>query len=292
MSDKKKHQPALSVEAQIDNLRKIGLTIENEEYAKAILNDISYFRLIKAYSLGLKPKNGNYYDGVTFEQIVELYLFNANFRQLLFAEIEQIEINLRCRIANYHSSKRGIFGYIDPTFFKSAKYHADTLKEINKEIRRNSKAPFIKNFKENYDPPEIPMYAAVEVFSLGTLSKFFKNMVSEDKKAIAKTYGVTYTYLESWFESIAYVRNICAHYGRLYNAKLSKTPQMYREYSNKGISSIRIFGILCCMKHILPNDQHWRDFVQSIQDLFFKYPAVDRKSMGFPDDWMMVLLDC
>lgn len=45
------------------------------------------FRLIKAYSLNLKPKNGEYHEGVTFGQIVELYLFNANFRQILFPEI-------------------------------------------------------------------------------------------------------------------------------------------------------------------------------------------------------------
>ena len=95
---------------------------------------------------------------------------------------------------------------MDPAFFKSAKYHSDALKEINKEIRRNSKAPFIKNYRDNYDPPEIPMYAAVEVFSLGTLSKFFKNMASEDKKEMAKIYGEPYTFLESWFESISYVR--------------------------------------------------------------------------------------
>lgn len=45
-----------------------------------------------------------------------------------------------------------------------------------------------------------------------------------DKKAVAATFGVGYTHFESQIESIAYARNICAHYGRLYNAKLSKTP--------------------------------------------------------------------
>ena len=36
----------------------LGLLIfEDEEYARKILNDISYFRLIKAFSLNLKPKN-------------------------------------------------------------------------------------------------------------------------------------------------------------------------------------------------------------------------------------------
>lgn len=79
----KKHQKALTVEEQIANLKSIGLIIKDEKFAARFLNDVSYFRFIKAYSLGLKPKNGTYYDGVTFEQLVELYLFNANFRHLL-----------------------------------------------------------------------------------------------------------------------------------------------------------------------------------------------------------------
>ena len=89
------------IDEQVENLKNIGLIVEDEEYAKKILNDISYFRLIKAYSLTLKPKNGNYAENVSFKQLVELYLFNANFRQIIFPEIEKIEINVRCRIANY-----------------------------------------------------------------------------------------------------------------------------------------------------------------------------------------------
>lgn len=99
--DKKLHQQPLSIEEQIENLKELGLVIDDEEKAKYLLNDISYFRLIKAYSIGLKPKNGKYFDGITFDQIVELYMFNADFRQLLFAEIEQIEVNLRyCKPRN------------------------------------------------------------------------------------------------------------------------------------------------------------------------------------------------
>ena len=79
----------MSIDEQINNLKEIGLIIEDESYAKKILNDISYFRLIKAYSLNLKAKNGKYDEGITFNQIVELYLFNANLRQILFAQIER-----------------------------------------------------------------------------------------------------------------------------------------------------------------------------------------------------------
>lgn len=72
----KEHQPTMTMEEQIENLQDLGLIIKNEAMAVSILNDVSYFRLIKAFSLGLKPKNGNYFEGVTFEQIVDLYKLN------------------------------------------------------------------------------------------------------------------------------------------------------------------------------------------------------------------------
>ena len=285
----KEQQPSMNVDQQIENLKMLGLRIVNEEYARRILNDISYFRLIKAYGLGLKGKNKNFDGSISFEQIVELYLFNANFRQLLFTWIEQIEVNLRCRVANHFSHIYGVLGYEDPDNFNDSGYHYDFLCEIKKEISRNSKAPFVKNFKNNYTDGKIPFYALVELFSFGTLSKFYKNMKPQDKKAVATLYGVGYTYLESWVEHIAFVRNICAHYGRLYNVNLAKTPKLYKQYTEKGISSIRVFATLLCIKHLITNDQHWTAFVDKLDKLFHKYPHVDKKLMGFPDDWVNIL---
>lgn len=289
MGEMRQHQPSMTIDEQVENLKSLGLIINDEDYAKKILNDISYFRLIKAYSLGFKPKNGNYNEGVTFEQIVELYLFNANFRQITFAEIEKIEVNVRCRIANYFADVYGVLGYKDPGNFVDEGYHNIFVEDIKEEIGRNSKAPFVRNFKENYEGGELPIYALVEVFSFGTLSKFYKNMKNTDKKAVAKSFGIGYTYLESWLESISYVRNICAHYGRLYNAKLSKTPILYKEYTQAGIGNNRIFGVLLCMKHILKYDTHWNLYVDQIEMLIDKYEKVDVKTMGFPENWKKLL---
>lgn len=291
MGNLRQHQPAMTIEEQIANLKGIGLLVQDEEYARKILNDISYFRLIKAYSLNLKERNNKYYENITFEHIVELYLFNANFRQILFPEIEKIEINVRCRIANYFSERHGIFGYIDSKNFKEEKYHSLFLSDIERDIRYNYKSPFVSNFVNNYEGGNLPIYALVEVLSFGTLSKFFKNMTNQDKKEIASTFGVGYTYLESWIESISYVRNICAHYGRFYNAKLTKTPILYKEYSRNGIGNNRIFGVLLCMKHLLIQDSHWKLFVDQIEMLFDKYEKVDIKMMGFTENWVELLND-
>ena len=55
----KKHQEPLSVGQQIKNLKRLNLFIEDEAAAIRFLNNVSYYRFIKAYSLGLKPKNGS-----------------------------------------------------------------------------------------------------------------------------------------------------------------------------------------------------------------------------------------
>ena len=289
MGELKKHQPPMTIDEQVENLKNIGLIVDDEEYVKKILNDISYFRLIKAYSLNLKSKNGCYNKQTTFKEIVDLYLFNSNFRQLIFPEIEKVEINVRCRLANFYAEQYGVLGFLQAENFSNENYHAQFLEDIKEEVRRNSKAPFVRNFKENYEGGNLPIYALVEVFSFGTLSKFYKNMLNKDKKAIAKTFGVGYTYFESWLESISYVRNICAHYGRIYNAKLSKTPILYKEYTQVGIGNNRIYGVLLCLKYLLKDDDHWNLFVDKIELLFDKYPCVQISTMGFPENWKVLL---
>lgn len=289
MGELKKHQPPMTIDEQVENLKNIGLIVDDEEYAKKILNDISYFRLIKAYSLNLKSKNGCYNKQTAFKEIVDLYLLNSNFRQLIFPEIEKVEINVRCRLANFFAEQYGVLGYLQAENFSNENYHAQFLEDIKEEVRRNSKAPFVRNFKENYEGGNLPIYALVEVFSFGTLSKFYKNMLNKDKKAIAKTFGVGYTYFESWLESISYVRNICAHYGRIYNAKLSKTPILYKEYTQVGIGNNRIYGVLLCLKYLLKDDDHWNLFVDKIELLFDKYPCVQISTMGFPENWKVLL---
>lgn len=81
MEELKHHQPSMTIDEQINNLKSLGLIINDDIYARKILNDISYFRLIKAYSLNLKVKNGRYKDNIKFEQLVEFsYIFFVQIR--------------------------------------------------------------------------------------------------------------------------------------------------------------------------------------------------------------------
>ena len=128
-SVKKSHQAPIGVNEQIENLISLDLQIEDKDYTKSVLNRVSYYRIVKAYSITLK-ENGKYIEGTSFENIVDLYLFDMELRHILFSLIEHIEVYLRAVITNYFSLKYGNFGYKDLSNYKKKNFHKSTLKEL------------------------------------------------------------------------------------------------------------------------------------------------------------------
>ena len=86
---KKSHKAPIGVNEQIENLIALDLQIEDKDYAKSVLSRVSYYRIVKAYSITLK-ENGKYIEKTTFENIVDLYLFDMELRHILFSLIEHI----------------------------------------------------------------------------------------------------------------------------------------------------------------------------------------------------------
>ncbi|KXA30189.1 Abi-like protein [Peptoniphilus harei] len=285
---KKIYQEPISIENQVKNLIDLGLLVEDKTYAKKILGRISYYRLIKAYSITLK-KDGRYISGISFEDIVSLYKFDRELRQLIFEIIEHIEVSLRAVITNYFSLKYGNFGYKDlSNVGKYKNRYKEALNDLERETKRNRRSPFIKNFKDNYEGGEIPLYAVIEVASFGTLSKMYKNMKNEDKSKIAKVFHTDYHYFESWIENFAYIRNICAHYGRLYGAKLTKSPKLYKEYLKNNISNNTIFATLVNLK-IVSEEENYKNFYHDLTALIARYENIELRHVGFIENWKELL---
>ena len=162
------------------------------------------------------------------------------------------------------------------------------MNELKREVKRNKRSPFIKNFIDNYEGGEIPLYAVIEVASFGTLSKMYKNMKNDDKSKIAKVFHTDYHYFESWIENFAYIRNICAHYGRLYGARLTKSPKLYKQYRKENISNNTIFATLINLQ-IISEEELYYNFYQELIKLIEEYKVVDLKHIGFTENWKELL---
>ena len=290
--EKKEQQRATTVQEQICNLKDLGLQFDETDKAEDVLSRISYYRLIKAYGIEYKKKDGTFVENTTFKDILKLYDFDATLRHILSSRIEIIEIHLRAAIANCIGVKYGPLAYLDQSIIQSTEYYKDLMNNIHDMVEKNSNSPIVRNFRINYKDGSLPIYALVEICSFGDISKLFKILKNADKKEIASSFGVGYTYLESWMETLVYVRNVCAHYGRLYNARIKKRPKIYKQYYQAGVMNNMVFSVILCLKHLLDEKQR-RKFLDEISGhiCHMNDVGIEISRIGADKEWKKLLYD-
>jgi abortive infection bacteriophage resistance protein len=94
----------------------------------------------------------------------------------------------------------------------------------------------------------------------------------------------------SWLHGLVYIRNVCAHHARLWNRLLGIQPLFPRRtqhswISTKGLNNKRMYYVLSIILYFLNTINPNHTFKQKLENLFAKYPNVDRQAMGFPADW-------
>lgn len=92
----------------------------------------------------------------------------------------------------------------------------------------------------------------------------------------------------NWIRALTEVRNICAHYERLFNRTLTNSIKLQPMYNDKGINN-SIFATLIILKLLINNNEIWNEFMVCLNNLFDKYEFNDLSSMGFTDDWKDIL---
>ncbi|MCA1320352.1 Abi family protein [Bacillus tianshenii] len=286
----KMKQPT-TIDEQMELFRSRNLQINNSEYTENILKNINYYRLT-AYALTLKdPLNKDkYIEGTTFNKIIALYEFDRKLRLLLLGVLEKIEIAFRTHISYEIAHTCGPLGYKDKENFNNEKFHKEFLEEMEKLIGKSRKGEiFIEHHFKNYEG-NIPIWVAIEVTSFGLISKLFRNINDDLKKLICKKYyDIPYVYIVSWMQTLANVRNICAHYGRLYNKKLTFKPRMFKE-DKKNIDSQKLFAAIHIIQRLLIKSEG-QQFVQDLESLVKEYSEdINYLHIGFPQDWKEILL--
>lgn len=74
----------LTYQQQIEKLRSSGLRIEDEEVCRRVLADIGYFPVVNGYqSFFRDPSTRVYREGATFGDILALYEFDVELREIM-----------------------------------------------------------------------------------------------------------------------------------------------------------------------------------------------------------------
>ena len=289
-------KPWISIAEQVQLLERRGLVITDKSAAECFLRHVGYYRLA-GYCLAFENPRHTF-TTVSIDQIQFAYTFDAKLRDLLTEALEMIEIDLRSSIAFHFGHAYGAFSHTNAANFHpnfdSHTTHAKWLDKLHDETTRSSEL-FVKHFRTNYNEfPNIPIWAATELMSFGTLSRMISALKKADRTLLAKDYGLAHVVLQSVVHHFAYVRNLCAHHSRLWDRQWSVKPYLPNtaDWQPPLVpSNRRVFSTLLLMRYILRGNSHlktevitWKSRVEALLSIPPQVRA-PLAVMGLTPDW-------
>ncbi|GAP71646.1 hypothetical protein SAMD00024442_15_55 [Candidatus Symbiothrix dinenymphae] len=274
-------------------LQSRGLFIANEQQAADYLTNIGYFRLSAyCYPLLKDPKTDHLYkEDSTFDLVMDMYRFDRKLRILLFNEIEKIEVAVRSAMSNWVSHElNDVFWMTNAMCFHHQGIFLKTLCLINTELDR-TKEDFIVHFRNKYANQYPPAWMIAEIVPLGVLCNLYTNLNSKNlQKKIANHFQLPVAVFSSWLLSLINLRNFCGHHHRIWNRAIPLIPTDLRNPTFPWINTSntdmkRIYYRICMIKYLLFTVSTNNVFTDKLKSLLAQYPTVDKRAIGFPDDW-------
>lgn len=277
-----------TIDEQIQILKSRNIIIDDEKAARECLITYNYY-FITGYLYPYKINNEKY-ECVNFSLIINQIKFDMRLREICMYGLEIIEKTLKTIIAYYfsHTYSCGNIAYYYPEFFPGKeKQHEKLIILYNKTLENNKDLNFVKHNKDTYGI--LPIWAAIELFTMGNLENFFKILNSECVKEIEKSLGFPKNKISSWIESLRIFRNMVAHNQRLYNFSISSSPIKAKEYKK---SSGKIFDYVIVMKYMFKDVEDWNNyFIPRLEYVFEDFKnIIDLECIGFPEDWRYILI--
>lgn len=288
------------------------MTCPNEQRAKKFLLYHNYYKIINGYD-DIFVRNPNpdksYKQGVTFEQILALSLFDHELRTLSFNYIMMVENKLKALISHEFSAHNDPYGYLDPNHYDINDANASGTIFVN--LKKQQKVRYLishlyKMQIKWHDRPHVmkfnengvlaPIWSFIITFSLGELINFYDNLQEKTQIKIADHFNLFASDLVPILRQINAFRNQCAHNDRIYcfQSPKAKLPQTnpYIDMLNYPIIRNHYFSFMICLKHILGKSRFQRYFEQLDSLLIGLNTTLTKKQvehvrlkMGFPANW-------
>jgi len=288
-------KPPLSLSNQLRLLESRGLEVNDSVDATHYLTHIGYYRL-SGYALpfqkgGNGPGRHDFRADVTFDDILERYVFDRKLRLLVMDAVERIEVSVRAAMTNGITSRHGAHWYLKPQLFNPSFNHASFIAEIKRQIghdpghHKRRDLP-IQHYYRTYSTPEMPpSWMVFESITFGTISFAYSHLLPPEFDYVRAGFSLPHKVLSSWLHAVNYVRNICAHHGRLWNRECRIKPLEARAYKADLMPNDRVYAQLVAMQIMLGRIAPGNHWAEKLRGLLAEHPAIPLASMGFPADW-------
>jgi abortive infection bacteriophage resistance protein len=293
-----------TIDEQVALLQERGMALPSEDLARRWLLTVGYYRL-SAYWLPYEepPEPGRtrskrFRAGTTLNDIVDIYIFDRKLRLLVTEAIERIEIAVRARWTNRLALAHGAHAHMNPLLFQSGWAHARMVAALADRVAE-SREVFVEHYKRKYtDPYMPPLWVVTELMTFGELSKWVEATADvQIRGAVARDIGLpTQETLTGTLQLLSYVRNVCAHHGRLWNRRtVKRLPNIKRfghslEWDDEATDaqrqlSNRMYNALTVLVLLMRHQASDTTFPDRLRELIATRSAEQRAAMGLPSDW-------
>lgn len=227
---KDNRKPWISYDEQIDLLRRRGMVIDDVDTALEELRRVGYYRLSGYWRFFQHdPAFGDnrFREGTRFSKIASLYRSDEQLREQCGMAVAEVEVALRTSFAHVIAERHGPYG----VFLKADSYTQPPKRQvpvdqaIRDDLDRARQTFVVRHRADDYR--DLPVWAAVDVLSFGTLSKAIDFIRDEDvRRGVADTWGLRQMGFSSTVRSLAVLRNTCAHHSRLWNTVPPNLPDL------------------------------------------------------------------
>lgn len=241
--------------------------------------------------------------GSTFQQVMDLYVFDKRLRLIFLDAIERIEVALRVDVALL-LGKRSPSAHRDSQEFnprftridsRGQSGHDKWLDRLDESFRK-SKEEFVTHFKLKYPSQHPPIWIAIELWDFGMLSFGLDGLKLADQTQIAGKYGLRPSLLIGFARNLNNIRNICAHHSRLWNRSPADRIALPRPGEITDLDHLvsdlnaysRIYASAAVMQHflaIINPSTRWAERLSAHLKTLPAFNGINLTQAGFPKDW-------
>lgn len=300
-----------NLDEQITILEFKGMTINDKEYAKDVLLRENYFFLNGYRHLFLKSETDKkFIPGTEFNELYSLFLFDREFRNIIFKNLLLVENNIKS-IMSYQLSKK--YGYKENEYLKpknftdrgdKQKQVADLIKKMKRQVRVNApQHTATSHYVNNYG--YIPLWILVKVLSFGIVGELYQILKKDDQIAIADVYNLDVDTLTLYLPILSNYRNLCAHEDIVFENRTQRSIDDTIYHSMLGIPKTDgeyiygkndNFALIIMLKQLL-KDIEFKNMMLEIKHALdnleynLKTISIDKvlDRMGFPNNYYNVV---
>lgn len=295
-----------SFDEQVSLIIEKGIEIKDKDYAKEMLQQIGYFPLIGGYKHLFKiPTTNKYKAGTTIEEIISLYTFDKELRELFFKYLLQIERHMRSLMSYYFTPYYGTAEkqYLDIKNYNDTKRNHATIVKLISTLKRATTTTdytYINYYRKTYG--NIPLWVSINILTFGNISKMFQVFPQSLKSKVLKNFEqLNQRQMDQFLSVLTKYRNVCAHGERLFTYKttdsIADTPlhkKLSLPYSGNQYMKGKqdLFAMVIAFKYLLPrNDflEFKRQLAKEINRANMEVKHINEtellNSMGFPENW-------